>query len=91
MPTRFLRRPEIEERTGLSAMHISRLERAGAFPKRVRLGPNSVAWVEKEVQDWQEQRAAERGPLPQPQKATKALTEKRASRRAERAVDPRAA
>jgi prophage regulatory protein len=30
------------------------------FPKPIRLGPNSVAWLVKEVDGWLEQRAAER-------------------------------
>lgn len=32
--------------------HIGRLEAAGKFPKRVRLGPNRVAWLLSEVNEW---------------------------------------
>ena len=35
-----------------SPQHIARLEAAGQFPKRVRLGCNRVGWVEQEVLDW---------------------------------------
>jgi len=35
-----------------SPAHIDRLERAGQFPKRVRLGINRVGWIEQEVLDW---------------------------------------
>ena len=35
-----------------SPQHVARLEKAGAFPKRVDLGPNRVGWVEDEVLDW---------------------------------------
>ena len=35
-----------------SPQHVARLEKAGAFPKRVDLGPNRVGWVESEVLDW---------------------------------------
>jgi predicted DNA-binding transcriptional regulator AlpA len=28
------------------------MERAGLFPRRRRLGQNSVAWVAEEVDDW---------------------------------------
>ena len=35
-----------------SPAHIDRLERAGQFPKRVRLGTNRVGWIEQEVLDW---------------------------------------
>lgn len=41
-------------------VHIGRLERDGKFPKRVRLGPHRVAWVEAEVvaklEEWASQR-----------------------------------
>ncbi len=30
-------------------MHIDRLERKGKFPKRVRLGPGTIGWVESEI------------------------------------------
>jgi len=40
--------------------HIHRLEPAGTFPKRVRLGPNRVAWLLSEVEEWIEARAAGR-------------------------------
>ncbi len=43
-----------------SAMHLSRLERAGQFPKRVHLGSNRVGWSLQEVQDWVEQKKSER-------------------------------
>jgi prophage regulatory protein len=29
-----------------------KLEKRGEFPKRVRLGPNSVGWIESEIDDW---------------------------------------
>lgn len=32
--------------------HIARLEAAGLFPKRVRLGACRVAWYADEVDDW---------------------------------------
>lgn len=57
---KVLRYPQLRELVGFSRMHLGRLEAAGRFPKRVRLGPNTVAWVEAEVQNWLERRAAER-------------------------------
>lgn len=33
-------------------MHIDRLERDGRFPKRVRLGPGTVGWVEAEIAEF---------------------------------------
>ena len=31
---------------------IRRWEKKGEFPRRRRLGPNSVGWVREEVEDW---------------------------------------
>jgi len=39
-----------------SPQHIARLEAAGEFPKRVRLGSNRVGWVEDEVLQWLQER-----------------------------------
>jgi len=41
-----------------SFAHIARLEAAGQFPKRVRLGACRVAWVADEVEAWIEERVA---------------------------------
>ena len=43
-----------------SFAHIARLEAAGQFPKRVRLGACRVAWVAEEVQAWIDERIATR-------------------------------
>ena len=43
-----------------SFAHIDRLEKAGKFPKRVRLGQNRVGWVESEVVAWIEERISRR-------------------------------
>ncbi len=50
-----------------SDMHIWRLEQAGRFPKRIRLGENRVGWSLRELQEWiaarkAEREAAEEGP-----------------------------
>ena len=51
---RFLRYAELRPMKGIpfSKVHIDRLEKAGRFPRRVRLGPNTVAWREDELDDW---------------------------------------
>jgi prophage regulatory protein len=50
---KILRLPEVLDRTGYkSAMTLWRKERAGEFPARVQVGPNSVGWVEEEVEAW---------------------------------------
>jgi prophage regulatory protein len=66
---RLIKLPEVLARCGVSAMTVWRRERAGGFPSRVRLGPNSVAWVEAEVAAWCEQRIAERDARLQKQQA----------------------
>ncbi len=58
---KVLRRKAVREKTGYSDMHIYRLERAGKFPRRVQLGPNSVGWIESEVDEWIEERMRQRG------------------------------
>ena len=42
--------------TGKSKQTIYRWESLGFFPKRVRLGANSVAWLESEVKAWLDSR-----------------------------------
>ena len=41
-----------------SFAHIARLEAAGKFPRRVKLGACRVAWVLDEVSEWIEERVA---------------------------------
>ena len=59
-PIRFLRLPKILRRVPYSEAHIWRLEKAGKFPRRVRLGANRVGWVESEVEAWLNSKLAER-------------------------------
>lgn len=57
---RLIDKRELRKCVPFSAMHIWRLEKQGAFPKRVRIGSNRVGWSEHEVQDWIESRKAAR-------------------------------
>jgi len=43
-----------------SPQHIQRLENAGLFPKRVKLGRDRVAWLLSEVKAWVDERLAKR-------------------------------
>ena len=52
METRLIRYPEVGRLTGLSRTSVWRQEKAGKFPRRRRLGPNSVAWLLSEVQEY---------------------------------------
>ena len=49
---KILSKRQLKELVLYSPQHIARLEAAGNFPKRVKLGANRVGWVESEVLDW---------------------------------------
>ncbi len=53
---KILRTPEVTNITGLSRTTLWRLERRGDFPRRIRLSPNSIGWIETEVEEWIESR-----------------------------------
>ena len=57
---RFLSFKQVKEKVLYCRAHIMRLELAGKFPKRIRLGQGRVAWLESEVDDWIKSRVAER-------------------------------
>lgn len=57
---RVITKKELAEKVGYSAMHISRLEKAGVFPRRIQLGPNRVGWIEDEIEQWIKAKIAER-------------------------------
>jgi len=48
----LIRIREVCRLTGLSRVSIWRLERRGEFPRRVKIGPNSVAWDRREIEAW---------------------------------------
>lgn len=56
-PTRYLRQAEVLARIGVSWITLLRWERRGAFPQRRKLGPNTVAWLESEIDAWCASRA----------------------------------
>jgi prophage regulatory protein len=49
---RLLRRPQVEEMTGLSRSSIYEKMNDGTFPKCIKIGEKAVSWIEQEVQDW---------------------------------------
>lgn len=51
-PDRFMREGEVKRRTGLSRTTRWRMEQTGDFPRRRQLSPNSVGWLECEIDDW---------------------------------------
>ncbi|MDC9615900.1 AlpA family transcriptional regulator [Xenorhabdus khoisanae] len=55
----LIRLPEVQRRTGYSKAWIYRLIKEDKFPKQVKIGPRSVAFVESEIDGWVDQRIAE--------------------------------
>lgn len=51
----ILRWPQVEAMTGLSRTTTWRLERKGAFPKRIQLSAKAVGWRKSEIEAWIEQ------------------------------------
>ena len=48
----ILRRPQVQQRTGLSRSTLYQYIKDGEFPKSIALGPRSVGWLESEISDW---------------------------------------
>lgn len=57
MATQILKLPEVQLKTGLSRTSVYRLELAGKFPRRIRIGDgHAVGWHLHEVEEWIESR-----------------------------------
>ena len=48
--TKFLRLPEVQNRTGKSKSAIYAGASDGTFPKPIKLGPRAVGWIESEIE-----------------------------------------
>jgi prophage regulatory protein len=57
---KVLRFPALKSLTGASAPTIWRWIREGKFPAPVKLGDNLSGWLAEEVEEWQQQRIAQR-------------------------------
>ena len=57
---RLLRRKEVENLTGFSTRALYDSMRSGTFPRPLRIGKRSVAWLSQEVENWIESRVADR-------------------------------
>lgn len=57
--TKICRLPKVVEMTGLSRSAIYEQIAQGRFPSQISLGPRTVGWAEREVNEWIEQRIAE--------------------------------
>ena len=66
MDVQLITRPELLKLVPYTIRHIYRMEKAGKFPARVKVGANRVAWVQSEVLRWLELRVAGRPEMPAP-------------------------
>ena len=55
-PKKFLRLPDVLERTGYKRTTIYEMIKAGNFPAPVYLGQRTTGWVESEVEAWMQER-----------------------------------
>ncbi|MDE1482701.1 helix-turn-helix transcriptional regulator [Xenorhabdus bovienii] len=55
----LIRLPEVQRRTGYGKAWIYKLIADNKFPKQIKIGTRSVAFVESEIDDWISQRIAE--------------------------------
>jgi len=60
---KMLRLAEVIEMTGLSRSTIYRYESNADFPKRRRIGPNAVPWLDTDIEDWMQSRPAINAPI----------------------------
>lgn len=49
---RLLRLTQVMDKTGLKRSQIYAYMTNGDFPKSIKIGPSSVAWLESEIDDW---------------------------------------
>ena len=51
--------PDLKEKFGFpwTYVHVCRLEKAGKFPKRIKISANRVAWLESELIEHQKKLA----------------------------------
>jgi prophage regulatory protein len=65
---RFLNYDDLRRLKGISycRVHLQRLENEGRFPQRVQIGAGRIGWLEREIDEWIETRAAARPPRPAP-------------------------
>ena len=52
---------KVRGRVPYSNVQLWRMEQEGRFPKRIKIGPNRVAWLTREVDEWINARLEERG------------------------------
>lgn len=63
----YIKLPEVIRLVGYKTTKIYEMAKTGDFPKQVKLGGRSVAWIKDEVLQWNQKQAAARD---QPEVAT---------------------
>ncbi|MCW2474517.1 MULTISPECIES: AlpA family transcriptional regulator [unclassified Symbiopectobacterium] len=56
----LLRLKQVREKTGLKRSQIYLYMKTDDFPKSIKIGPTSVAWLESEINEWIEQKLSGR-------------------------------
>ena len=54
--SKFLRLPQVIDRTGYRKTAIYERIQQGEFPRPVKLGPRAVGWLDTEVEEWMRSR-----------------------------------
>lgn len=52
MSNKILRLPAVKSKTGLSRSTIYARAAQGTFPASLNLGPNTVGWLESDIEAW---------------------------------------
>lgn len=50
--SRVLRSSELADKLGVSRVTLWRWERKGLLPGKTQVGPNTVGWLESEIDEW---------------------------------------
>ncbi|AOE32131.1 AlpA family transcriptional regulator [Klebsiella pneumoniae] len=56
----LLRLRQVEQKTGLKRSQIYLYMKEGAFPRSIKIGPTSVAWLESEIDEWINKKLSDR-------------------------------
>lgn len=60
---RMLKLDEVAKMTGLSRSTIYRYEGSADFPRRRRVGPNAVRWLDTDILEWMQSRPSILAPV----------------------------
>lgn len=58
---RHLRRPAVQQLTGLTTPTLYRMMDKGIFPRPIKISERAVAWLETEITEWLASRARSTG------------------------------